>query len=79
MPDENLIRLVDKLLEAAVDANRELDDAISTLYDLDATKTWDGWIISSDGPMTLLSAELHYLRDELDKLSIDLRTIGEPR
>lgn len=73
MHDEDMIRRVDKLLEAAQAADRELDDAFGVLLGLDAEKKWDGYIIGSDSPLTVASAEIGWLRDELDKLAADLR------
>ncbi len=77
--DDRLIRLVDSLLEAAVEADTELDEAFNVLLSLDAEKAWDGYIIGSDSPLTVASANLSWLREALDKLSLDLRTLGEPR
>lgn len=72
---ENLIRKVDQLLEAARDLDRELDDVYGILLGLDAEKRWDGYIIGSDSPLTVASANAGFLRDELDRLAMDLRTI----
>jgi hypothetical protein len=77
--NERLIRKIDELLEAATEADREFDSGFGMLLDMDVSKKWDGYIIGSDSPMTALSANLGWLKDELSALSLDLRTIGEPR
>ena len=73
---EGLIRKVDDLLEAVGQADRELDDAFNVLYGLDNDKRWDGYIISSDGPLAIVAANLSYLHEELARLAMDLRTVG---
>jgi hypothetical protein len=73
---ERLIRKVDELLKAAEEADTEIDDAFNVLYALDGEKKWDGYIIGSDSPLVIAAASVSWLREELDRLAMDLRTIG---
>lgn len=67
---EKLIKLVDEMSAAAIEANNDFDHLAFVE---------EAFPCGGDTIGTNLAGNLTYLRDELGKLTIDLRTIGEPR
>jgi hypothetical protein len=75
---EELIRLVDSILEDVAEADRNLDDAWGILMGLDAERKWDGYIIGQDSPLTIAAVVVANAREELNRLALDLRSLGVP-
>jgi hypothetical protein len=75
---EELIRLIDSILLDVAEADRNLDDAWGILMGLDAERKWDGYIIGQDSPLTIAAVVVAQAREDLDRLALDLRSIGVP-